>query len=95
MNVTKQTTMICINGKCKQFTRTNVSNYRHCNKVYSNFLDKIKHSKTKSKSKIKSKTKSKTKSKSKSKSKTKSKTNSKSKSKSKKSKRKKSTSTFR
>ena len=57
MNVTKQTTMICINDKCKQFTRTNVSNYRHCNKVYSNFLDKIKHSKTKSKTKSKSKTK--------------------------------------
>ena len=87
MNVTKQTTMICINGKCKQFTRTNVSNYRHCNKVYSNFLDKIKHSKTKTKSKSKTKTKSK--SKSKSKSKTKSKT------KSKKSKRKKLMSTFR
>ena len=87
MNVTKQTTMICINGKCKQFTRTNVSNYRHCNKVYSNFLDKIKHSKTKSKTKYKSKTKNKTKSKSKSKTK--------SKTKSKKSKRKKSMSKFR
>ena len=71
MNVTKQTTMICINGKCKQFTRTNVSNYRQCNKVYSNFLDKIKHSKTMSKSKSKTKTMSKSKSKTKSKSKSK------------------------